>query len=178
MVKVSEHNKPRRPSAVDNVHRLAGVERELLEAHMNVMRNEMRLWLLKSLLEKDLATRDIYYFTKKQALLRYTDKIPDKETMRVAMEVKIRDMRKVLSHSYNIRRTTNKSLLSELNYRSKRLVKKVNKIKDIVAKEKLKISTKYKAKIEHYHKLQAPDGLISSNCHTTRKVTPTEESKI
>ena len=46
----------------DGARHFAGTDWDLLETQRNIMKNELRIWLLRSLLSKGLATRDIYYF--------------------------------------------------------------------------------------------------------------------
>ena len=90
MVRVNNTQTPDDNSSVSSGYRhLVGTHKgKLLEAHMIIMRNELRLWLLKSLISRDLATPDVYNFAKKkQGLLRCLDKRPDKETIRVAMNL-------------------------------------------------------------------------------------------
>ena len=139
----------------------AGHYLELYEAHRAVMKNEMRLWLLKSLLEKNLATRDIYYFAKNQAKLRTFDQVPNPGTMKTAMNVKITDMKKVLSHSVRDRTNKRAHLLNELNHRSFKLRKKVRLMKTDISKEREIIQLKYKKKINHYLQIQNPEPKVT-----------------
>ena len=113
----------------------AGREMELLEAHRIAMRNELRIWWLRSLLEKDLATPDVYHFAKNQGLLRTFDQTPNQETMKVAMDLKITDLKKSLALNYRNRRVKTENLLNELDHRSYKLRKKLHKIRKAVAEE-------------------------------------------
>ena len=44
----------------------SGKEREMFNLHMTIMKNQLRIKLLKSLLNQKLATRDIFFFLKGQ----------------------------------------------------------------------------------------------------------------
>ena len=129
---------------------IAGIENRLLEATMTVMRNELRIWLLRSLLERNLATRDIFHFAKNQGMLRQYNKIPDRRTIEIAMKVKIEDLRMVLLNSYKNKRKKKKDLLVELNHRTFKLRKKTVKINKLVQYEQNKIKISYEKKIQHY----------------------------
>ena len=56
---------------------LSGTVLDLLELHISTMKKQMRIKLHQSLLNKKLATRDIFHFVKGQASLRQFDKTPD-----------------------------------------------------------------------------------------------------
>ena len=68
-----------------------------LEETLNgIMLNELRIWLLRSLMSKCLVTRDILYFAMNQADLRISNKKLDNVTMKHAMLSKIRDAKQTL----------------------------------------------------------------------------------
>ena len=69
----------------------SGTEGEVLEASLRVMKSELRVWLLQSLMDRNLATRDVFNFAEQQANLRYCNKTPDLKTMRQAMIMKLGD---------------------------------------------------------------------------------------
>ena len=69
MVRTQPCNKPR---ALDTARHISGEESNLLlEAHMLIMKNELRIKLLRSLLDKNLATRDIFSFLKTHMFAKY-----------------------------------------------------------------------------------------------------------
>ena len=75
----------------------SGLELNLLTVHMTTMKNQLRLRLLRMLMDHKLATRDIFYFVKGQADQRIYNKIPDWRTIQPAMVAKI----SVLSPNFN-----------------------------------------------------------------------------
>ena len=79
----------------DGSRNISGTDWDLLETHRDIMKNELRVWLLRSLLNRNLATRDIYCFALGQARLckQNNCNMPDQMTMKAAMNVKINDVR-------------------------------------------------------------------------------------
>ena len=51
----------------DGRRRIDGIINKLEEIHRKIMKDETRIWLIRSLAERDLSTRDIYSFILKQA---------------------------------------------------------------------------------------------------------------
>ena len=76
-----------------NVSQISEGESRLLKANMKTIRDEARLWLLRNLLSRHLATPDIYNFLKNQEGLRLTQKGPDWLTMRGALRAKVKDIK-------------------------------------------------------------------------------------
>ena len=146
-------------------------ENELYEATMRTMKSELRLWLLRSLLKSNLATNDIYNFAKKQGLLRTYNKTPNWETMKIAMETKIWDLKMVLRERYNIRATKRKELLEKLDFKSHRLLKKTRKIKKAVNMERQILQKRYLNKIRHYQRKRQVD--LKDQSRATKYFIPT-----
>ena len=82
---------------------ICGLECRLTETLKFIMKTECRIWLIKSLLKLDLCTRDIYFFALNQARMRVEDKLLDKQTVRAAMNTKLRDLRMVLTPYSDLR---------------------------------------------------------------------------
>ena len=78
----------------------SGTDLNLLNTHMNMMKYQLRLKLLRSLLNKKLATRDVYYFARGQAEQKMWNKNPDHATIVAAMKAKILDVKTALHRSY------------------------------------------------------------------------------
>ena len=157
-------------------YNFAGTEEERHKTHEKIIRDELRLWLLKSLLERDLATREIYYFVKKQGDKRETNKKPDIMTIRSAMSVKIKDLLRSLKRSRLKRSICKKRLLEDLDHKSYRLRKRWRAITNSLRPLGEKIKEKYEKKILHYtrvQKLTTDTGLIRNN----KRVTPTPVPK-
>ena len=133
----------------------SGNEYELFKANMMVMKNELRLWLLRNLMNKDLATRDIYYFVKKQGELRTTIKNPDRKTVRQAMSAKLCDVKATLKRNYKDRKVLRSVVLGELDGKGFVLRKKLKEMKRNIDKEKERIKAKYEKKIAHYVQVQS-----------------------
>ena len=72
---------------------IEGYKLELRKALQNIMLEETKAWLIKTLLKQKLATWDVYYFARKQADLRINIKALDWSTMSSALRVKLRDMK-------------------------------------------------------------------------------------
>ena len=68
---------------------ISGVESNLLKASIKSTKNEARSWLLRSIISRNLATRDIYSFVLNQAELRRFNKVPDSLTIKRAMRMKL-----------------------------------------------------------------------------------------
>ena len=134
-----------------------GTDWDLLEIHREIMRNELRVWLLRSLLSEGLATRDIYHFTLNQAKLCTVDRGPDQLTMKAAMNVKIEDVRNAIRSGHRRKKMVKNNILNELEGRRAILKNRINKINKSLGKERNDITTKYKNKIEHYLKVQKPN---------------------
>ena len=69
-----------------------GMKLELKKALQNIMIEETKAWLIKSLLRTRLATWDIYHFAKQQAGLRSILRHLDWQTMSSALRAKLRDI--------------------------------------------------------------------------------------
>ena len=133
----------------DNVEHIAGLEDLLLETHMVVMKNETRLWMLKSLLDRNLATNDIYSFVSGQAFLRDNDSTPDPDMTRIAMKAKIRDVKKSIRIHHRQRRLHEEDLFRGLSYKSRTFRRKIKKIRKTTNNERKLLKEKYEKKIEH-----------------------------
>ena len=126
-----------------------------LEETMNaIMLNELRIWLLRSLMSECLVTRDIFYFAMNQADLRITNKKLDRITMKHAMFSKIRDARQTLKTQCKRRDTHINNIREKLGGDNFRLKSWLNKLKKPINKERQKKRKKYEAKIEHYKQSQ------------------------
>ena len=71
--------------------------KELIKTYNNISKNRLRIWLVKTLISENLATRDIHTFARNQSELRSIIKSLDRKTMTSAMRTKLKDMKLVLS---------------------------------------------------------------------------------
>ena len=133
----------------------SGAISELLNASIEVMKNETRIWLLKSLMKKNLATRDIFSFAMKQANLRSINKTPDSLTIRRAMCIKLGDIKLSMTHSFEARRRARQNLLKQLGEKKYILKKHIRNIKREVEEKRTITLEKYRKKIDHYTKTQS-----------------------
>ena len=69
-----------------------GLKTELKRALRDIMMQETKAWLIKTLLKTGLATWDIYFFAKKQAGIRSINRNLDWQTMSSALRAKLRDI--------------------------------------------------------------------------------------
>ena len=115
-------------------------ENRLLKASMKTIRDEARLWLLRNLLSKNLATPDIYDFIKNQAGLRYTHKGPELDTMRCAMRMKVKDVKTSLALGYTTRKKMMKDYIKDLNcgkYSTRKRIRKIIRISPASKRENI-----------------------------------------
>ena len=140
----------------DKQRNFSGTDWDLLEIHRDIMRNELRVWLLRSLLSKNLATRDIYYFTLNQARQCTFGTEPDQTTIKAAMNVKIEDIRKALKQGYSRRDKAKENILSNIGDSSNSLKTRTRKVKRALGKERKTTIESYRRKIEHYQNVQNP----------------------
>ena len=138
----------------DDYKNFSGSELNLLRTHMTTMKHHLRLKLLRNLLSRKLATRDIFFFTKSQADRRIIKKTQDWATTETAMTAKILDIKAVIHKSYNERDEARLQLLEEYQGKKFRLRRCIGRIKRFVQKERIKIWEKYSKKIIHYQKHQ------------------------
>ena len=57
---------------------IVGIIHKLKETYMDIVKNESRIWLIRSIADNGLSTRDIYSFVYKQAKLRSQYRVLDK----------------------------------------------------------------------------------------------------
>ena len=69
---------------------IEGTLNKLTETYMKIMKNEARIWLIRSISDKGLSTRDIYSFVYKQAKLRSHYRSLDKNTVKSATRAKLK----------------------------------------------------------------------------------------
>ena len=72
-------------------------EEDLTKTYKDISESKLRIWLLRSLMSRNLSTRDIYSFINGQAKLRTDLKLLDYKTMTSAMRTKLNDIKKKLS---------------------------------------------------------------------------------
>ena len=131
-----------------------GVKLELKKALQNIMIEETKAWLIRSLLRKRLATWDIYHFAKNQAGIRTIHRHLDWQTMGSALRAKLRDIISSLTH---FRRVKSKleCQIRELKPEDDKILKKVmSPWKKTVKEEKGKRLDSFREKVKHYIKKQ------------------------
>ena len=146
------------PVSPDGTGIISGKVSDVTETHLNVMKNECRVWLFKTLLSHNLCTRDIYAFVLNQARLRVEDQHLDEKTMRSAMNTKLRDLKKSVCNAHRRRRKAEAVLLTALGGKAFKLLKHLKKIRQTVKKEREKLMDTYRQKIQHYKKTQRRGG--------------------
>ena len=155
----------------DGDRHIAGLVETTLETHMEAMFEESRKWLLRSLLDRGLATNDIFSFTQQQAFLTTNGTPPDKDTISAAMRAKIRDVNLNVRRCYRMKKRKERDLLRAVSDKSFILRRKLKKIRKKVNKERDKIRKKYIQKIDHLNVKQSSD--IIEPKSTEREVTVT-----
>ena len=136
------------------------------------MKNELRVWLLRSLLNKKLATRDIYHFTLNQARQCIFEIEPDQTTIRAAMNVKVEDIREALRLGYDRRKRLEENILSNINDKSNSLKMRTRRVKRALNRERKAILDTYRKKIHHYQIIQNPtEGKNDNTRHSKEKKT-------
>ena len=133
-----------------------GMKLELKKALQNIMIEETKAWLIKSLLRTRLATWDIYHFAKQQAGLRSILRHLDWQTMSSALRAKLRDILTTLTQYRRIKSRL-ECQIREFDQENKAILKQIlSPWKKIVKEEKRIRIDKFKAKINHYKKKQEP----------------------
>ena len=126
-----------------------------LEETLNgIMLNELRIWLLRSLMSKCLVTRDILYFAMNQADLRISNKKLDNVTMKHAMLSKIRDAKQTLKTQVKQKEVYLNTIKQKLGGEGFRLKHWLAKIKKPISRDRQKKMRKYEQKIRHYQQIQ------------------------
>ena len=131
-----------------------GLKIELKKALQNIMIEETKAWLIKTLLKTRLATWDIYHFAEKQAGLRTTLKNLDWQTMSSALRAKLRDIKTTLTY---LRRSKSKLELDikEKYWDTTNILKQIMAPwKGIIKQEKRERIKKFRSKLDHYKKKQ------------------------
>ena len=107
-----------------------GTVGKLYQTSTKIAVAEARLWLIRQLLLNRLATRDVYYFTLKQADLRIKNKDPDPMTIKHAMMAKEKDIITSISDLLKSRKALETSLYYELGERRFKHRKILKHVKD------------------------------------------------
>ena len=108
---------------------ILGLESELERTYRSLMKDELRIWLLRTLSSNNICTREIYYFVVNQARLRTTNNRIDAATVHSAMSAKIKDLRRSASNLHRLKRTLEKELLAELDYKFFKQLHRLAKIR-------------------------------------------------
>ena len=117
---------------------------QLNKIYADISDDNLRIWLLRELMKRNLSTRDIYSFINGQAKLRTDLKLLDYKTMTSAMRTKLNDIKKKLSRKIKKKLTLEDELDEEVVKMNTKKHKKENK------KRSREIEKKYKMKIAHY----------------------------
>ena len=116
---------------------------ELKKTLHKMMMENTRLWLVRKLLKKKLATWDIYNFAIKQADLRTTIKSVDWQTVNSALRAKLKDIR----HTLNEERRKKSRIERELKIL---LVSQGLKLKQIMLPWRILFRKEKKDRLEHF----------------------------
>ena len=139
------------PSGEKNFDEL---KQELQETYIKIMEIETRKILLETLINENLATRDIFFFIKKQAELRVVDKQLDEDTMKLAMRQKIKDLRKALKIQKAKALTLEQLLRDVLGNNRRKYRRQKSEMKIKVSKMRRNKWLAYRRKIKHYRNIQ------------------------
>ena len=123
------------------------VKKELIKTYKNISEGRLRIWLMKTLMSENLATREIYTFIKNQSELRSIIKSLDRKTMMSAMKMKLKDMKLVLSKNIFKKKFQETKMKEKYGLNALKTCEKENK--DIKVNERNK-RKKYWKKIDHY----------------------------
>ena len=131
-----------------------GLKIELKKALQDIMQEETKSWLIRTLLRSKTATWDIYYFAKNQAGLRTVHKNLDWQTMSAALRAKLRDILSTLTHYRRIKSKLECNI-REYDCENKKFLKQLlAPWKREIKKEKKKRLELFKNKVKHYRKKQ------------------------
>ena len=107
----------------------SGTKSEIQQTLFSYAVTRAREWLLKQMLKKGLATRDVISFVRKQASLRLENKTLDGQTVRVAMRAKLVDIKLNKSKLLMKLGSLKKILLAELDGKAFKLRKILDRLK-------------------------------------------------
>ena len=99
-----------------------GLKLELKRSLHNMMMEDTKAWLLRSLLRNKVATWDVYKFAKHQADLRTSIKSLDWQTVSAALRAKLRDTQQTLI--FEQRRKSRMELTIRQEFRHKNITLK------------------------------------------------------
>ena len=127
------------------------VKKELIKTYKNISEGRLRIWLMKTLMSENLATREIYTFIKNQSELRSIIKSLDRKTMMSAMKMKLKDMKLVLSKNIFKKKFQESKMKEKYGLNALKTCEKENKYITVNERKKRK---KYWKKIDHYRHCQ------------------------
>ena len=156
---------------MEDGHRHFSREKKILiKTYRNISENKLRIWLFKSLMSENLATRDIYTFAKNQSELRTTIKVLDKRSMTNAMKMKLKDIKLALSeNSYNKKH-------QEMNMIKKyglEALKECKTAKEEIITLECRKKIEYQTKINHYKHCQKEQNELKRYRPHMKKIKPT-----
>ena len=126
----------------------------LQETYIKSAELETRKNLLETMVNEDLATRDIYSFLKNQAQLRIMDKRLDKGILKQAMKTKIGDVKTSYANNEREKKSYERSLRTVLRSKRHKYRKYVRALREEESKIKLSKKKAYRKKLDHYRKIQ------------------------
>ena len=127
---------------------------KLQEIYLENTAFETRKSLLQTLVNENLATRDIYSFIKNQAQLRLVDKRLDNETLKQAMKTKISDLKTSCVRGEERKKKYEIELRKSFGnkrHKFRRCIKTLKSKAGILRRRKLNL---YRKKIRHYREVQ------------------------
>ena len=134
----------------------------LQETYIKSTEYETRRKLLNTLVNEDLATRDIYSFLMNQAQNRLMDKRLDKKILKQAMGAKISDLKASHKQSEIDSKTLEKLLKRALNNKRQKFRRCIRSLKNKSKKIKHLMIKSYKKKIRHYRNTQKEQFMVSN----------------
>ena len=132
------------------------LKNSILETYMDIMKDESREQLFKSLMKRGLVTNDIYAFVSQQAMNMDCQSGVDNKTMMAAMNAKLKDVRRSKRKKYRIKKKKEDELLETIDNKRSTFKKIIQKIRKEVGKEKDRIANVHEKKMNHLEHKQQP----------------------
>ena len=136
---------------------MADIERlreELKKTLHRMMLEDTRIWLIKTLLRRKLATWDVYNFARKQSDLRTTIKDLDWRTMNCALRTKLKDINWTLNGEKRKKAKLEQDMRILFSTEQETTKKIMAPFRTLIKKEKKERINILKNKIEHLMKKQ------------------------
>ena len=98
---------------MDSNRYIDGMIKQLSKTCASIDDHKLRIWLLRKLMSKGLATRDIISFIEGQAGLRSDIKDMDTKTMNSAMRTKLKDVKTALARKIRSKKEMGEKIMEK-----------------------------------------------------------------